>query len=342
MGKKINRDNAPAEVDNSLNELFGALELSIRDNQEKKVLSYIPSFFTTASLPFKNLNKTEFVRKASNGVSLYLNSPKNVPYGRYGRLLLSIFTTHAVISKDKNAPVILQYDSMAQLLKEMQLPRQRSKDIQEQLECFKRATFSFEQKVEERQQGYLFEHLYEKGDKCPKGDVLVKTTSTGTILFTEAVQFQEVIDEESKTSKIGKFTVVLSANFANFCQNHAVPIDYSVYKEISSPAGKDIYAWLVFRNNGIKKDKPVFVPRDKLVEQFMPVGENADPKTANVNYSRIIEQIKEIKEKYYPELNVHIDSNGTGVTLFKSPTPVLKDDVRYALISNSLNDYDDM
>ena len=69
----------------------------------------------------------------------------------------------------------------------------------------------------------------------------------------------------------------------------------------------------------------------------MPVAEDSDPKIANVNYGRIIDQIKEIKEKYYPELKVNFDKGGTGVTLFKSPVPVLKDDVRYALISSSLS-----
>ncbi len=333
MGKKIISENNLIPLDNSSNELFDSLETN---KNEQLILSYIPSFFTTASLPFKNINKTEFRRKASNGISLILNSPSNVPFGRYGRLLLSIFTTHAVLSKEKNIPVIIEFDSMSQLLKEMQLPRQRGKDIQEQLECFTRATFSFEQKIEEQKQNYLFKNFYAPGEKLPKEDVIVRTTSTGTILFTEGVQYQEIIDNNSKNPRIGNFKIILSANFANFCQNHAVPINYTVYKDISSPVGKDIYAWLVFRNNGLKKDSPVFIPRDKLVEQFMPVGEDSDPKIANVNYARIIEQIKEIKKLYYPELNVEIDSTGTGITLFKSPTPVLKDDVRYALISSGL------
>lgn len=327
-------DNRTVTIDNSANELFDSLAL-VDDNQPK-LLSYIPSFFTTASLPFKNINKTEFKRKASNGISLILNSPFNVPFGKYGRLLLSVFTTHAVLSKEKNIPVIIEFDSMSQLLKEMQLPRQRGKDIHEQLECFTRATFSFEQRIEEQKQAYLFQNLYESKEKIPTGDITVRTTSTGTILFTEGVQYQEIIDNNSKNKRIGNFKIILSANFASFCQKHAVPINYSVYKDISSPVGKDIYAWLVFRNNGLSKDKPVFIPRNKLVEQFMPVAENSDPKIANVNYSRIIEQIKEIKEKYYPELNVAIDKSGTGITLYKSPTPVLKDDIRYALISSNL------
>ena len=332
MGKKIKKEIVQAQVDDSVNELFDSLELCTTDN--KKVLSYIPSFFTTASLPFKNLNKTEFVRRASNGISLLLNSPTNVPYGRYGRLLLSVFTTHAVLSKEKGIPVTIEFNSMSELLNEMQLPRQRGKDIKEQLDCFTRATFSFERKVEEQQQAYLFSDIYKPGEKIPKKDVTVKTTSTGTILFTEGIQFQEIIDD--KSTRIGHFKIILSANFAGFCQKHAVPINYTVYKDIASPAGKDIYAWLVYRNNGIDKNKPVFVKREQLVEQFMPVGEDADPKTANVNYARIIEQIKEIKKKYYPELKVDIDSSGLGITLYKSPTPVLKDDVRYALISSSL------
>ncbi len=334
MGKRIKKDNNLVPIDNSANELFDSLELN--KNEQQHLLSYIPSFFTTASLPFKNINKTEFKRKASNGISLILNSPSNVPFGRYGRLLLSIFTTHAVLSKEKNIPVVIEFDSMSQLLKEMQLPRQRGKDIQEQLECFTRATFSFEQKIEEQKQAYLFQNLYEPGEKLPKKDVTVRTTSTGTILFTEGVQYQEIIDSNSKNPRVGNFKIILSANFASFCQKHAVPINYTVYKDISSPVGKDIYAWLVFRNNGLAKDKPVFIPRDKLVEQFMPVGEDSDPKIANVNYARIIEQIREIKQKYYPELKVEIDSSGTGITLYKSPTPVLKEDVRYALISSGL------
>ena len=69
----------------------------------------------------------------------------------------------------------------------------------------------------------------------------------------------------------------------------------------------------------------------------MPVAEESDPKIANVNYARIIDQVREIKEKYYPELNVEIDKGGTGLTLFKSPTPVLKDDIRYALISANMD-----
>lgn len=320
-------------VDPSVTEMF----LEAEKNKDKKLptMSFIPSFFTTASLPFKNVNKTVFVRKGSNGVTLTLTSPKNVPFGRYGRLLLSVLTTHAVLSKDLGLPVLLEYNSLADLLKELQLQKQRGTDIRQQLECFSNAAFSFEQKIIQRKSGVLFEDLYENG-KYPKKDVTEITHSTGNIRFTNGVQFKE-IDDGSGDNKYGRFKIILSPEFVEFCKAHSVPISYTAYKEITSPIGKDIYAWLVYRNNGITE--PVFIKREQLVEQFMPV-ENDDKQMSQIltsnNYHRIIELITEIKQKYYPELNVNIDNAGAGITLYKSPTPVLKDDTRYALITSDI------
>lgn len=325
--KKQNTSLIPSSVDNSVEELFDIIE----SGEQPKYLSYIPGLFTTASLPFKNVNKTVFTRKGSQGLTLTLTSPINVPFGRYGRLLLTVLTTHAVLSKEKNVPVMIEYKSLSELLKEMQLPRQRGKDIKEQLDCFTNATFAFTHKETTLKSGYLFEELYD--GNYPKKDVEVTTHTTGSIRFTTGVQFQEVRDNESE-AKYGNFKIVISGEFASFCQKHAVPIDYGVYKSISSAVGKDIYAWLVFRNNGLKE--PAFIRRDQLVEQFMPVTENQDPNTVNVNYAFIINQIKEIKKKYYPEVKIDTDSSADGITLYKSPTPVIKNDTRYALITSTI------
>jgi hypothetical protein len=241
-------------------------------------------------------------------------------------------TTHAVISQNKNNPLMIEYNSMSDLLKELQLPKQRGKDIKEQLECFSSAAFTFEQELREMKGGYLFKDLYKDGE-YPKKDVIVTTKSTGNIRFTTGVQYQE-IDDGSKTKKVGRFKILLSPEFCDFCIQHAVPIDYEVYKNIDSPIGKDLYAWLVFRNNGLKDS--IFIPRHKLVEQFIPVEEGKDSNLVNVNYARIVELLKEIKEKYYPEVMINFSSDGTGITLHKSPTPILKDDPRYALITTDI------
>ena len=332
MGRKrIESENTSLiPLDNSTTELFRSFKPETI--APALYMSYIPSFFTTASLPFKNVNKTTFTRKGSQGVTLTLTPPTTVPFGKFGRLLLSVLTTHAVLSKEKNAPVMIEYRSLADLLKELQLPKQRGKEVKEQLECFKNAAFCFEQRIETLQAGYLFEDIMEK--PYPKGDVRVETVTTGNIRFTTGVQYQKVTDTNEKNgSWVGNFKILLSGEFAAFCQEHAVPINYSVYKEISSAAGKDIYAWLVYRNNGLK-DK-VFIPREKLVEQFMPLSDENDRKLLSVYYSRIIDEIKNIKEKYYPELKVDVTS-AAGITLYKSPTPILKDDTRYALITSNI------
>ena len=324
---KKNTELVPFGQDNTLQELFDIIETG----EQPKYLSYIPGLFTTASLPFKNVNKTVFTRKGSQGLTLTLTSPINVPFGRYGRLLLTILTTHAVLSKEKNVPVIIEYKSLSELLKEMQLPRQRGKDIKEQLDCFTNATFAFTHKETSLKAGYLFKDLY--NGKYPKKDIEVTTHTTGSIRFTTGVQFQEVNDNVTE-ARYGNFKIVISAEFANFCQKHAVPIDYGIYKSISSAVGKDIYAWLVFRNNGLKDS--AFIRRDQLVEQFMPITDQQDPNTLNVNYAFIINQLKEIKKKYYPELNIDIAGSSDGITLYPSPTPVIKNDTRYALITSMI------
>lgn len=328
---------APSEtsimnIDSNTDELFSALKPINEHKTPAKLMSYIPSFFTTASLPFKNVNKTVFVRKGSQGITLTLTSPTNVPFGKNGRLLLSVLTTHAVLAREKNCPVLIEFDSLSQLLQELQLPKQRGVDIKEQLECFKNATFCFEQKVETLKSAYLFEECYQK--PYPKEDVKVEVVTSGTIPFTTAVQFQNIPDQKNGTWA-GSFKILLSAEFSAFCQQHAVPIDYNVYKEISSASGKDLYAWLVFRNNGLKDDKPVFIPRDKIVEQFLPVEDPNDRKAISCNYIRIVDEIAKIKEKFYPELKVGL-SDPAGITLYKSPTPVLRDDKRYALITSNI------
>lgn len=320
-------------------------QLSIFDEQDselfidlgsgKRKIGYLPSLFSTASLPFRNLHKTEFTRKGSNGITLKIQSPLNVPFGKYGRLLLSVLTTHAVISTEEGTDIRIKYSSLKDLLEEMQLPKQRGSDIREQLDCFTAAQFVFSKKEKKLKNGYLLQEVYDDGD-YPIGDVEVIESSTGAIHFTKGVQYQEVID--SNTNKVGYITIVLSADFVDFCKGHAIPIDYSVYKDISSASGKDLYAWLVYRNNGMnkKKQNSVFIPREKMIEQFMPVDEKLKGKADSVNYSRIIDELNKIKEKYYPEVKFSVDETGAGVTLYRSPTPVIKNDPRYALITTDI------
>ena len=129
-----------------IEELFPLEEIKSHSKKELQYRSYMSSPFIAASLPLKDVKKNLFTRTYNN-ISLTLTSDTKVPFGKNGRLLLSILTTHAVLKKNKpGEPVVLEYKSLQNLLDELQLPKQRGKEVKEQLECFSGSTFVFKEK----------------------------------------------------------------------------------------------------------------------------------------------------------------------------------------------------
>ena len=94
-----------------------------------------------------------------------------------------------------------------------------------------------------------------------------------------------------------------------------------------------MYAWFVYRNNFLKDNEPIFIPKEKFVEQFMPVKNMENYAVMlNTNFQYLKERISEIKQ-YYPELNVVVAKEGAGIILFKSPNQITESDKRYILIT---------
>lgn len=314
-------------------ELSLPLETELEE-QDKHLRSYLPSSFIAAGLPSRDTGKPVFVRKYNN-ITMKLTSGNKVPYGKYGRLLLTVLTTHAVICKNTNPnePVEINYKSLSQLLKELQLPSSRSNDIKEQLECFSQCSFIFEEKVEKILQTSLFYDYLDEMKEDFADEVKATKVSTGIIPFMKRMQYVELEDRKGEKQHVG-LTVVLSEEFAKFSQEHSVPIDYTVYKNISSAIGKDLYAWLVYRNNNLKGS--LFISREALVSQFMPVDDTSHPDQLRTNYEYLKDQIKIIREKYFKDLKVEFDVSGYGITLYKSKAPIAVEDKRYILVTASL------
>lgn len=329
-----NTENPLEEKETSLDLFEKDIEVSSENSNSevKPYRSYLPSPFIAASLPLRFVKSSKFTRKYNN-LSLTLSSADFLPYGRYGRLLLTILTTHAVLSKNKtpNGGVEVYYDKLSRLLDEMDLPRSRGDKIRDQLENFSKTSFLFEERIERETQKYLFKEFYEDGEPL-KGNITVTKVSSGNIRFMSGFQYIQLDDGENK--KNVSFKIILSDEFVKFSQEHAVPINYTAYKEIGSDVGKDLYAWFVYRNNGIKE--PLFIPRNSLVNQFMPVTDETKKNNEKANYAYIIEQIKLIKEKYYKDLKVTISEDGSGITLYKSKAPITSDETRYVLITSNL------
>ena len=79
----------------SANELFEETETNLPQKR-----SFLPSVFISAALPLRDTKRNVFIRKYNN-ITMKLSGAERVPYGKYGRLLLSILTTHAVQEKNK-------------------------------------------------------------------------------------------------------------------------------------------------------------------------------------------------------------------------------------------------
>ena len=305
--------------------------------RQVKYRSYLASPFIAAALPLKDVKKNIFERKYNN-INFKLTSDIKVPFGKNGRLLLSILTTHAVLGKkEEGSPVVINYNSLQQLLDELQLPKQRGKEIKEQLECFSGASFIFREKKVKKVQRYLFKDLFDDNDTANEKNGMVEATwnSSGVIPFFETMSYVDVKESSGNKKTIG-ISIVLSDKFTKLSKDHSVPIDYTVYKDISSVVGKDLYAWFVYRNNYITE--PLYISRQALVDQFMPVRSEKESYESEerVNWNYIKEQIKTIKKKYYPDLNVTIADDNMGITLSKSKAVMIENDTHYVLVTSTL------
>ena len=308
-------------------ELFAFLQ-----PEEKHLRAYVPSPFIVAALPARDVKNLPFQRNY-NGITLTLSGLKHVPYGRYGRLLLTILTTHAVLSKNSGEDTVtIEYKNLSNLLKELQLPRTRGKEIREQLEYFSHSAFIFEEKKSVKtKKGYLRELFDEEEYNELTDNVTVKKYSTGMIPFISELQLLDVSSEGTK--KTAAITIKLSSEFSKYSREHSVPIDYTIYKDITSPIGKDLYSWLMYRCNSLCDNQEIFIPEKSLIDQFMPVEEGSARNQEWRNYDYIKGLIQEIKTKYCPELNVEFITGG--MQLKHSKIPNLKSEY-YVLVTSNL------
>ena len=318
-------------MEKQTNELISLEEIKKLSKEDPHYRSYMPSDFILASLPLRNVKGPSFQRKMNN-VELFITGSGNVPYGKYARLLLSIITTHAVLAK-KNDRLVIKYNSITQLTDEMLLPRQRGKDVREQLMLFSMSSFQFREKIKRRVSKSLFEEY-----KNDTGNFEAVWNNHGNIPFMNKISWIDLNDLDNKKKYVNSvgFSIELSAAFVELCKEHSVPIDYTVYSSISSALGKDLYVWLVYRNNCLEKDGEIYVPRKALIEQFVSSGKEDKDDSERVGYQRLCEQLNIIKEKYYPGLKLEIDKNGDGVTLYKSPAVIREEDKRYILITQDI------
>lgn len=301
------------------------------NGEEKHLRSFMPSPFIAASLPLRKITKGYFERKYNN-ISLSITGTPTVPYGNYGRLILSLLTTHAVIGKrNDDGTVTVRFNNMEQLLNELLIVRQRGKDVMEMLEFFSKSSFVYECRQTRRVQNTLFD------DEEIKKDIEVTKYNSGNIPFLDSFEYLYT-DVEKKTRKGLAFTINISSKFVELCMDHSVPIDYTEYSSIVSSMERDLYVWFIYRNNILKDNEEIFITRENIVRQFANY-ERSENHEEDLNrqitaYSRIKDCIYDIKMNHYTTLKVSYDAKG--VTLRKSENLITSNDQRYILLTNGL------
>lgn len=290
---------------------------------EKKPMSYIPAHFIYSALPL-NINKKETAYKKEYGKSvkviLSMLGSEGIPAGRYARLLLTLFTTEAVVRKSEKK-IVLRYKSKAEILKKLDLPRQRGGSIEEQLERFASCMLS----IIVKDKRTVTEQVIGDSPKWVKEEIEqsfeLKLKAYNNIRF-----FSKLIKIEMKQKRQEvAYEIHLSEEFIEMAQHNSVPLDYSVYKNIQAPLGNDLYIWFMYKNEGKLPPEGKFITKRQLVEQFSMY----DKKTVEQRYDWIIDEIINIKTNYCPSLKVEIDPYRKGITIKKSKSVILEKDKRY-------------
>lgn len=298
-------------------------ELTESEFNTIKFRSYLPSLFIAAALPLRDVKSNIFERKYNN-VNLKISGATKVPYGKNGRLILSLITTYSVLNVGKSEKILVSFDSIKNLCTELQLPKQRGTEVLEQLELFSTSSFIYQGFTEITN---LQKSLFDDDDRISK--CKITEVRTGQVPFLNDLRYLKY--EMKNGFELKGITFEINEKFAKLASEHAVPINYTVYKDISSAVGKDLYAWLCYRVNSFDKtNESILIPKESLIRQFMPINEKLDDDSKKAllskNYAYLVERLKEIKENYYPQLNISFLKDNTGVMLYKSPRPVLASD----------------
>ena len=305
------------------------------DSQERKsrylFSAYIPSCFIICPLPVQltDMHIKEYVREYNN-FKLRLVGAKGIPGGKVARDMLALFTTEVVCGKNRNNDdnVTIHYKSLSRFAKSMGIETSSyNGKIINILEQFSGCSvyFEFEKKKKYDEQVLPFgEFGFNRGEK-----VYLNYKKFQNVNFIEKMESIELIKEGQKNGESIEINIKLKSEFVKMVKENSVPIDFSVYREIQSSMEKDIYAWLVYRNNALIPREGVFVPRRSLLEQF---GDENDV-NERMKYLRIIDILRNMKNKYYNGLRLDIIEKGCskkkGVVLYQSPLIMNSNDVRY-------------
>lgn len=270
----------------------------------EKEIAYIPSTFILTMLPrtkkeaSQKVYEKEKEYKTDKGVLRYKTKilcENSIPYGKYARLLLALFTTAAITSSKRQENVELMFKTNTELAETMLIAKPRIAKLMEQAKLMEGMQFKFEtQGVAGKNSGRTTEYI---------------------TLLKKVIEIK--LEEGNKKNK--QIRYIISKDFVDFSKTHSVPLDYNVLCRINDALTLDVYTWLVYRNNSHSDKEYKYYSIQYLIEQFdlTHLVNQEDAKDTILNACR------NIKTNFYKELDMKIDAR-KGIELRKSESPVCK------------------
>lgn len=310
----------------------------------KRQMGYMPSCFVICPLPIRSKDKEvkEYVKEYNN-FRMEIYGSRGIPGGKIARDLLMLFTTEAVYRNYyKDERVRLYFKNLSEFQRAIGMTTLvNGHRVIEVLERYSGCSVSFQMGMKRKYDGQslLFEDGVFRGLKgvTEKGSTMVYK-KIKNVFFIHELERIDLIKEHQKRGEPVSIDITLTSEFVDMVKDNAVPVDFTVYKEIQGAMMQDLYVWLVYRNYSFKnaKEKEAYIPKKRLVEQFGTEGGTND----NMKYSRILELLSMIKKNYYEDLNYEIVNNGKrrekGIILHKSPVVIQEKDVRYVPLLTSV------
>ncbi|GAB2559445.1 replication protein RepA [Nocardia heshunensis] len=297
-------------------------EIQALREQELQEVGYLGRLFTQFSLPYKDPGAEKAVWGRQSGAYRISVQPGMVmedgvaqsygfPYGGIPRLILAHLSTEAVLTGE---PVVVLGSSQSEFMRTVGLGRAtggRTGTIgrfQNQTERLLRCSIIID---------------YKDSNAAQRSKAIKLSVATSWDLWWTGHIGRAGRRGDIQPSLMPS-TINLSAEFFKEVIAHPVPVDMKVLNALqSSPMAMDIYIWLTYRV--FKLEDPVRISWPLLMLQF---GTSlADTKQGRHQFRRDFKKHLDAVKTFYPDLNVTVDDQ-TGLTLYPSPTHVLKKPTR--------------
>lgn len=210
-------------------------------------LGFVTAAMVFAALPHRAVHDAIYKRKNGDMTLSIMNDPEiGIPYGRYPRLLLAHICT---LAKRTGQSRLLLGETQAHFLRQLGLNHDGGGQ-RGQMALLKLRTIQLLTSAIRLHNSQADKFSFMNMQVADQGSLI--WTPHGNSGSVEKYIWQGFID--------------LSSPFFQQCINHSFPIDFNVIKQLRSSLGIDIYIWLTYRMNHLKK--PLRLTWQQLKFQF--------------------------------------------------------------------------